>query len=261
MKFDPVALSDGVRTQVTPDDQFEILRLNTADGRSLIDFRRRIIEALDNKEFLYEEPDEEKFVDTLLGQDGFTIAIMVDTEIAAYTSLFLPEDRIQLESFGFADYVEWHPNVRETVYIAATMVAPAFRGRSFQNILTAARTEVAVHLGRRHHYATAALGNFFSWRNAITNKFLVSDIVHPIDPKYGRLTRYLLHRPRNSPLLIGDPIWIAATDAVEQEQILKCGYLGSTFRSTGGIIQVGYSLQMDRYGPAASRVPSLQAHS
>ncbi|GHD57119.1 hypothetical protein GCM10017083_38140 [Thalassobaculum fulvum] len=120
------------------------------------------------------------------------------------------------------------------------MVEPAHRGHGFQHRLTRARHDATRRLGRTHHLATAALGNRFSWRNAMSNGFHVRAIVALDDPTYGRLTRFLLHRPPQPTALAGPTVWHDATDAAGQRSLIASGLRGVEQRERDGVQQVGY---------------------
>lgn len=221
----------------TPD---AVVRLDRAAADELLAFRRRIIDGLPDKDFLHEEPDEPGFVARLLGDGALTLGIVADRRIVAYTALILPAVPGDLEAFGLERCLTGFTEPGRLAYIAATMVAPEYRGHGIQNRLTRARHDATQRLGRTHHLATAALGNRFSWRNAISNGFHVRTIVELDDPTYGRLTRFLLHRAPQPVPLAGPTIWHDATDAIGQRALFESGFRGVEHRERNGIQQVGY---------------------
>src|SRR5437868_3464453 len=98
--------------------------------------------------------------------------------------------------------------------------------------LTQGRRSITQQIGRTHHFAIAAFGNHFSWRNALGNGFKVVGIVDLTDPNYGNLTRMLLRWSQEaSPL---ETIWVKARDIAEQRVLVSRNFVGTTFRELGG---------------------------
>lgn len=217
-----------------------IVPLQPADAQRLLAFRQWIIDGLPDKDFLHEEPDEPAFVRRLLGEGALTLAIVSGARLLAFTALILPAGRSELEALGLGAWPARAADPVEIAYIAATMVAPDCRGRGYQNMLTRARDEATSRLGRVHHLATAALGNHFSWRNAMANGFGIADIVTIDDANYGPLTRFLLHRAPLPPTVAGPLVWAEATDARRQAVLLASGYRGVQHRWRHDVMQVGY---------------------
>lgn len=228
----------------TSDPIYRVARLTPSDGLELLAFRKEVIAGLENPDFLHEEVDEPRFVTRLLGRAALTLAILANARICAYTSIILPNTVDDLAEFGLGSSVATRESPRNMAYVAGTMVGTMARGRGFQNTLTKLRAGVLSELDRRNHFATAALGNHFSWRNALSNGFHVADLLEIDDPTHGRLVRLLLRRPENAPNFTSAITWVDATDAEQHRHLLSTGLVGTRFRLEAGVTQIGYQLKL-----------------
>jgi len=224
----------------TSDAIYRVARLAPSEGSELLAFRKEVIDGLENPDFLHEEADEPGFVAHLLGRAALTLSILANDRICAYTSVILPETVDDLAEFGLGNSAATRVPPHKMAYVAGTMVGIMARGRGFQNTLTKLRAGVLSELGRQNHFATAALGNYFSWRNALSNGFHVADLLEIDDPAHGRLVRLLLQRPENAPDVRDTIIWLDATDAEQHRHLLSSSFVGTQYRLEAGVTQIGY---------------------
>ena len=234
------ALLLGGTVCLDPKEQLVAKILGANSQPEIIQIRRQVFSGLNDREFFYDESDEELFVTNLLGPRSCSIAVVRNESIVACTSLATPNSFDDLDIYGMTQFLQPFGEATDVAYVSATMVLPEFRGRGLQLKLAGIRYNLGLLLGRQQHFATVALGNYASWRNSMAMGHVVRQILHVEDRKYGRLTRYLMHRGMKSRRMGAEIQWVNPKDDVRQIKLIAQGFVGSKFGRFEDLVHMGY---------------------
>jgi hypothetical protein len=234
------ALLFGDTVCLDPKEKLVVKILGANSQSEIIQIRRQVFSGLSDKEYFYDESDEELFVMNLLGPRSCAIALVHNESIVAYTSLATPNSFDDLDIYGMSQFLQPFGAATDVAYVSGTMVLPEFQGRGLQLKMAGIRYDIGLLLGRQQHFATVALGNYASWRNSMAMGHVVRTILHVEDKKYGRLTRYLMHRGMKSPGMGAEIQWLDPKDDDRQIKLIERGFVGTKFGRFEGLVQMGY---------------------
>jgi hypothetical protein len=236
-------LLSGGSVSIDSDAQWTIRLLKNSDKQHLLEMREQVISGLEDPDWMREEANESAFVDLLLRSTNLVLALFKKHQLVAYTAVILPEQPDDLIPFGLETELCRFAPVTSSAYVAATMVSIGHRGEGLQNRLTSLRHKAMESLSRSNIFATAALGNYYSWRNAMRNGYRAVSILEIRDIRHGLLERMLLHRNDSGMQYSDERVWCDPLDTATQRQCLNRGMVGTCWREHKGMSQIGYQVR------------------
>ena len=164
---------------------FAMRLLSRSDLSALIRLRDEVLQSLPVEDMYVREADEMHFLLSHLGVSaigqsgkqcqgggGVTLGIFDREHLVAYGMLGLPGGN---DPDHLGCFLDLSPEVRaRTAYLTSCMVDPAYRGRSLQRRLLAARMSLAQTMGKTFCVAMVSLHNEVSRRNMMQQGLRVS---------------------------------------------------------------------------------------
>lgn len=206
--------------------------LALSDLEAIKDLQGNVIASLEVTSFLQPLSDDEfRFI---LNGNGSMIGAFHDDRLIAFRAMLEPEiDEHHLgKDAGLSD-----SDLQSVLYSEVTNVDPAYRGNSLQRILGELLMENVDTNRHRYVFATVAPFNIAS----LKDKFALGMHIISLEKKYNNLLRYTLMKEMLKTERAGSLTVMAdMSDVIEQQGLLKDGWVGIGLEETDGIWKVKF---------------------
>ena len=204
--------------------QYEVYVLTEAHIPQLMTLQQEVVEALENKAILQPLDDEElKFI---LRGNGLMIGVFVEEKLIAFRALLQPA--IDDEHLGYDIGLTTEAQLKKVLYQEISNVHPAYRGFGLQRTMADMIMQQIDLTKFTVVCATVMPGNIAS----LKDKFSQGMHVAALKLKYGGKLRYVFMKEimQQQKTMWTEEQWIAMSDTIAQQQLLKSGFIGISLK-------------------------------
>ena len=233
-------------TNLAVQTEYEVRMLDASYLSQMIDLQQYIMDTLENKDFYV--PDPPDYLARNLGQEGFTIGVIVDGELIAYRVVVFPKGKEG--NFGHDIFLP-DSELSHVAQFDGVVVKPEFR----RNALAMRLNEHALTLidrSKYYHLCVTVAPNNYSNVKSLLNTGMV---VKHLKSKFGGKLRFVMYKNLVTQMRwsLEDFVELLVNDIGSQREFLmKRGYVGTRMSVTDG----EYYLRYNRLLEASEQPPT-----